>query len=77
MNKPVFFISVLAGLIIIFAIKSIFIGLAIMLGGTIMSVVLSNVSNSTFGIDDDEDDEALFDDITQYPSKNHSDDAED
>lgn len=56
MNKPVFIISLLAGLIIIFAVKSLFIGLAIMLGGSLMSIVLANVSNSTFGIDDDEDD---------------------
>ena len=56
MNKPVLVISVLVGLIIIFAVKSLFIGLAIMLGGTIMSVVLSNVSNSTFGSYDDDDD---------------------
>lgn len=74
MNKPVFFITVLVGLIIIFAVKSLFIGLAIMLGGTIMSVVLSNVSNSTFGIDDDEDD---FDDDPQYSSKNGSSGSED
>lgn len=72
MNKPVFFISILTGLIIIFAVKSLFIGLAIMLGGTIMSVVLANVSNSTFGISDDDDDKAV-DDITQYPK----DDAKD
>lgn len=57
MNKPVFLISILAGLIIIVVAKSsLFIGLAIMLGGTIMSIVLSNVSNNVFGIYDDDDD---------------------
>ncbi|MCV6637108.1 hypothetical protein [Candidatus Albibeggiatoa sp. nov. NOAA] len=75
MNKPVFFITVLVSLIIIFAVKSLFIGLAIMLGGTIMSVVLSNVSNSTFGIDDDDDED--FDDTPQYSSKNGSSGSED
>ena len=68
MNKPVFVISVLVGLIIIFAIKSLFIGLAIMLGGTIMSVVLSNVSNSTFGSYDDDDDS--MDSIVSSPRDN-------
>jgi hypothetical protein len=68
MNRPVFLISILAGLIIIVVAKSsLFIGVAIMLGGTIMSIVLSNVSNSVFGIDDDDDD---LDDM--YPKKDNT-----
>ncbi len=71
MNKPVFLTSVLVGLIIIFIIKLLSIGLAVILGGTIMAIVLSNVSNSTFGIYDDDDDE--FDKVAPKKDSFHED----